>query len=123
SRALAAGLAEEGLRIVSGGTDSHLSLVDLRPFGIGGARAVEVADAIGVTLNKNGIPFDPRPAVDPSGIRVGTPAPATLGMDEPQMREVASILGAALRAPDDGATLDACRRRVAELVAAFPVYP
>ena len=122
SRALADGLAEEGLRIVSGGTDSHLSLVDLEPFGIGGARAVEVADAIGVTLNKNGIPFDARPATDPSGIRVGTPAPATLGMDEAEMREVASVLAAALRSPDDGRVLGDCRRRVADLVAAFPVY-
>lgn len=122
ARALAAGLADEGLRIVSGGTDSHLALVDLSPFGITGADAEKVSDSIGVTLNKNGIPFDPRPPLDPSGIRVGTPAPATAGMDEAEMREVASILADALRSPGDGAVLERCRARVAELVARFPVY-
>ncbi|MFM8944492.1 MAG: serine hydroxymethyltransferase [Actinomycetota bacterium] len=123
ARALAAALGDEGARIVSGGTDSHLVLADTTPLGIRGRRAQEVSDAIGVTLNKNPIPFDPHPPVDPSGIRVGTPAPATVGMDEPEMREIASILGAALRAPGDERVLDACRQRVAALVARVPVYP
>jgi glycine hydroxymethyltransferase len=123
SRALAAGLADEGVRLVSGGTDSHLSLCDLRQLGIGGKRAEAVCDEIGVAINKNGIPFDPKPPLDPSGIRVGTPGPATLGMDEPEMKEVASIIGEALRAPDDEAVKGACRERVRELVRRFPVYP
>jgi len=123
SRALAAGLADEGLRIVSGGTDSHLSLCDLRPLGIGGKEAEAVCDEIGVAINKNGIPFDPKPPLDPSGIRLGTPGPATLGMDEPDMKEIASIIGEALRAPGDDTVKDACRARVSELVRRFPVYP
>jgi glycine hydroxymethyltransferase len=123
ARALAQGLADEGVRNVSGGTDSHLVLCDLRPLGIGGKRAEAVCDEIGVAINKNGIPFDPQPPLDPSGIRVGTPAPATLGMDEPEMKEVASIVGEALRHPNDDRVISACRARVAELAARFPVYP
>jgi glycine hydroxymethyltransferase len=123
ARALAEGLADEGLRIVSGGTDSHLVLADLAPLGIGGKQAEAVCDEIGVALNKNGIPFDPKPPMDPSGIRVGTPGPATLGMDEPEMKEAASIIGEALRHPSDETVKARCRGRVAELVARFPVYP
>lgn len=123
ARALAQGLADEGLRVVSGGTDSHLALADLRPLGIGGRDAEAVCDEIGVALNKNGIPFDPKPPLDPSGIRVGTPGPATLGMDEPEMKEIAGIVGEVLRSPDDDGVKAACRARVAELVAKFPAYP
>jgi glycine hydroxymethyltransferase len=123
ARALAAALGDEGARIVSGGTDSHLVLADCAPFGIRGRRAEEVADSVGITLNRNAVPFDPNPPLDPSGIRVGTPAPATAGMDEPEMREIASILATALRSPDDAGTLAACRERVAALVGRFPVYP
>lgn len=123
ARALAAGLADEGLRIVAGGTDSHMVLADLAPLGIAGREAEAACDAIGVTLNKNAIPFDERPPADPSGIRVGTPAPATLGMDEPEMREVAGILGAILRAPSDEGVRASCRDRVAALTSRFPVYP
>jgi glycine hydroxymethyltransferase len=123
ARALGQGLADEGVRLVSGGTDSHLVLCDLRPIGIGGRDAEAVCDAIGVAINKNSIPFDPRPPLDPSGIRVGTPGPATLGIDEPEMKEVASIVGEALRHPNDDRVISACRARVAELAARFPVYP
>ncbi|HZP90078.1 MAG TPA: serine hydroxymethyltransferase [Actinomycetota bacterium] len=123
ARALAEGLAEEGLRIVSGGTDSHLVLADLGPLGIGGKQAEAVCDEVGVALNKNGIPFDTRPPMDPSGIRVGTPGPATLGMDEPEMKEAASIIGEALRHPSDETVKARCRARVAELVTRFPAYP
>jgi len=123
SRALAQGLAGEGVRIVSGGTDSHLSLCDLRPLGVSGKEAEAVCDEIGIAINKNGIPFDPKPPLDPSGIRVGTPAPATLGMDEPEMKEVAGIIGEVLRAPADEQVKEACRARVGELVGRFPVYP
>ncbi len=123
ARALAQGLAEESVRIVSGGTDSHLALCDLRPLGIGGRQAEAVCDEIGIGINKNVIPYDPMPPLNPSGIRVGTPGPATLGMDEPEMKEVAGIVGDVLRNPDDEVVKAACRSRVAELTSRFPVYP
>jgi len=123
SRALAAGLAAEGVRVVSGGTDSHLSLGDLRPLGITGKEAEAVCDEVGIALNKNGIPFDPMPPLNPSGIRVGTPGPATLGMDEPEMKEIANIIGEALRAAADDSAKRACRARVTELMGRFPAYP
>jgi glycine hydroxymethyltransferase len=123
ARALAAALAEEGLRIVTGGTDSHLALADVRPLGIGGREAEAVCDEVGIALNKNAIPFDPMPPLDPSGIRVGTPGPATLGMDEPEMKEIASIIGRVLRHPRDEAVRAACREQVAALTARFPAYP
>lgn len=123
ARALAEGLADEGLRIVSGGTDSHLVLADLRPLGIGGKDAEALCDEIGIAVNKNGIPFDPMPPLDPSGIRVGTPGPATLGMDEPEMKEVAGVIGEVLRNPTDDGVKAACRARVQDVVARFPVYP
>lgn len=123
ARALATALAEEGLRIVSGGTDSHLALADLRPLGIGGREAEAVCDDVGISLNKNSIPFDPMPPLDPSGIRVGTPGPATLGMDEAEMKEIGSIIGEVLRHPRDEAVRASCRERVAALAARFPAYP
>jgi glycine hydroxymethyltransferase len=123
ARALAAGLADEGLRIVSGGTDSHLLLADLRPLGIDGKVAEAVCDTVGISLNKNQIPFDPNPPSAPSGIRVGTPGPSTLGMDEPEMREIASIMADVLKAPDDQGTQEKARGRVRDLMQRFPVYP
>ncbi|MGH2530621.1 MAG: serine hydroxymethyltransferase [Actinomycetota bacterium] len=123
ARALAEGLADEGLRIVSGGTDSHLVLADLRPLGIGGKDAEALSDEVGIAVNKNGIPFDPMPPLNPSGIRVGTPGPATLGMDEPEMKEVAGVIGEVLRNPADDRVKAACRGRVQDLVGRFPVYP
>ena len=108
---------------MSGGTDSHLSLCDLRPLGIGGKQAEAVCDDVGIAINKNGIPFDPQPPLDPSGIRVGTPGPATLGMDEPEMKEVAGIMGEVLRNPEDEDVKAGARARVAELVGRFPAYP
>ena len=122
ARALAQGLADEGVRLVSGGTDSHLALCDLRPLGISGKEAEAIADEIGMAINKNGIPFDPMPPLNPSGIRVGTPGPATLGMDEPEMKEIASILGEALRNPGDDGVKASCRARVEQLMDRFPVY-
>jgi glycine hydroxymethyltransferase len=123
ARALAQGLAEEGLRIVSGGTDSHLILADLRPLGVSGKDAERVMDEVGIALNKNSIPFDPQPPSTPSGIRVGTPGPATLGMDEGEMKEIAGVIGDTLRHPDDQAVKEAARERVRALMQRFPVYP
>jgi glycine hydroxymethyltransferase len=123
ARALAQGLADEGLRLVSGGTDSHLILADLRPLGVNGKDAERVMDEVGISLNKNSIPFDPQPPSTPSGIRVGTPGPATLGMDEAEMKEIAGVIGDALRNPDDQTVKDAARERVRALMQRFPVYP
>ena len=122
ARALAAGLADEGIRIVSGGTDSHLVLVDVRPIGVDGKTAEAICDEIDISLNKNQIPYDPNPPSAPSGIRVGTPACSTLGMDEPEMREIASIMGDALRAPQDEGIKEKARGRVRELTQRFPLY-
>jgi glycine hydroxymethyltransferase len=123
ARALADGLREQGLRLVSGGTDSHLALVDLQPAGITGADAEAACDEVGITLNKNAIPFDPLPPMTTSGIRVGTPGPATLGMDEPEMKEVAEVIGEVIRAPQDRDVQGRARERVADLTARFPAYP
>jgi glycine hydroxymethyltransferase len=123
ARALASGLADQGLRIVSGGTDSHLVLADVRPLGVTGKEAEAACDSVGIALNKNQIPYDPNPPSTPSGIRVGTPGPATLGMDEGEMKEVAGIIGDALRAPADSAVQQTVRGRVRELMRRFPVYP
>ncbi|MGZ8578815.1 MAG: serine hydroxymethyltransferase, partial [Actinomycetota bacterium] len=95
---------------------------DVRPLGIGGKQAEAVCDEIGIAINKNGIPFDPQPPMDPSGIRVGTPGPATLGMDEPEMKEVSSIIGATLQEPGNPEVEAASRARVAELMGRFPAY-
>ncbi|MGH2677723.1 MAG: serine hydroxymethyltransferase, partial [Actinomycetota bacterium] len=123
ARALAGGLQDQGLRLVSGGTDSHLALVDLRPAGVTGADAERTCDEVGITLNKNVIPFDPLPPSTASGIRVGTPGPATLGMDEPEMKEVAEVIGDVIRAPDDEEVKGRARERVEALTARFPAYP
>jgi glycine hydroxymethyltransferase len=122
ARALAKGLADEGLRVVSGGTDSHLALVDCRPLAITGKDAERVCDEIGIALNKNQIPFDPNPPSAPSGIRVGTPGPSTLGMDEPEMAEIASIMGDVLRSPDDDGAKEKARGRIRDLTQRFPAY-
>ena len=78
---------------------------------------------MGITLNKNAIPFDPLPPATASGIRVGTPGPATLGMDEPEMREIAEVIGDVINAPEDEDVKGGARKRVAELTARFPAYP
>jgi glycine hydroxymethyltransferase len=123
ARALAGGLAEEGLRVVSGGTDSHLALVDLQPIGLTGADAERLCEEVGIALNKNAIPFDPLPPATASGIRLGTPGPATLGMDEPEMKEVAQAIGGVLRRPEDRGMKDRARSSVRDLMTRFPAYP
>src|SRR5438128_4126343 len=123
ARALAAGLANEGLRLVSGGTDSHLALVDLQPIRMTAAYAEALRHERGITLTKNPTPLDALPPATASGIRLGTPGPATLGMDEPEMKEVARIIGDVLRAPDDRAVGDRARASVRDLMQRFPAYP
>ncbi len=125
AQALAEGLAGEGFRIVSGGTDNHLMLVDLRPFDaeLTGKRAQESLDRAGITLNKNQIPGDQRSPFVTSGLRIGTPAVTTAGMAEPEMAEVAALIGRVLRRPDDDETIGAVRDEVAALCSKFTPYP
>jgi glycine hydroxymethyltransferase len=121
AKALADVLLAGGLKLVSGGTDNHLLLVDVTPLGIGGKLAEQTLDGCGITINKNMIPYDERKPVDPSGIRVGTPALTTRGMKTEQMRTVGAWMLAALRAPDDEATLNRIRSEIKELCQQFPV--
>jgi glycine hydroxymethyltransferase len=120
ARTLAHELARLGFRIVSGGTDNHLLLVDVASRGVTGKTAEEALDHAGITVNKNKIPFDTRPPVDPSGIRVGTPALTTRGMRETEMRRIAGWIGAVLAAPADQAVLERVRGEVREMCGQFP---
>ena len=108
--------------MISGGTDSHLILADVRPVDSDGKTAEAVCDEVGIALNKNQIPYDPNPPSAPSGIRVGTPGPATLGMDEPEMSEVASIIGEVLKNAEDDAVKEKAGQRVRDLMQRFPLY-
>ncbi|HUZ12927.1 MAG TPA: serine hydroxymethyltransferase [Caulobacteraceae bacterium] len=122
ARALAAALAGEGVGLVTGGTDNHLMVMDVtRSFGIDGREAQEALDAIGVTANKQVIPDDPLPPVRPSGVRLGTPACTTRGMDEDDMRTIAGWIVAALRAPRDEASLARMKRETTDLCRRYPV--
>ncbi|MGQ0840466.1 serine hydroxymethyltransferase [Actinokineospora sp.] len=117
--ALAGGLAAEGMRPVSGGTDTHLALLDLRPLGVTGAEAERRCEAAGITLNKNAIPFDPAPPMTASGIRIGSPCVTTQGMTEPDMAQIARLIARAVR----GEAPAGIARAVGDLVAARPAYP
>jgi len=123
ARALADGLADEGFRIVSGGTDNHLMLVDLRPFGVTGKVAQEALDVAGITTNKNAIPNDPEKPFVTSGLRLGTAAVTTAGMAEDQMSEIAALIARVLRAPDDVGVRDEVRAASALLCSKFTPYP
>jgi glycine hydroxymethyltransferase len=125
AQALAKALAGEGFRLVSGGTDNHLMLVDLRPFDaeLTGKVAQDVLDRAGITLNKNTIPGDPRSPFVTSGLRIGTPAVTTAGMREPEMAEIASLIGRALRARADDAALGEVRDAANNLCSKFRPYP
>jgi len=119
---LAEALAAEGFRIVSGGTENHLMLVDLRPFGVTGKVAQEVLDGAGITLNKNTIPNDPESPFVTSGLRIGTAAVTTAGMGESEMGEIASLIARVLRRIDDEATMAEVRETVARLCSKFVPY-
>ncbi|MBI2372289.1 MAG: ribose 5-phosphate isomerase B [Deltaproteobacteria bacterium] len=122
ARVLAKALSTEGLRIVSGGTDNHLMLVDLTPRGITGREAEEALDRAGITVNKNAIPFDQRPPAVASGVRLGTPTVTTRGMREGEMEQIAEMIGAVLRDPRSEALSAEVRGRVEALCAKFPFY-
>ncbi len=123
ARALATGLVDEGFRVVSGGTDNHLMLVDLRPFGVTGKVAQEALDRAGITVNKNAIPNDPEKPFVTSGLRLGTAAVTTAGMGEPEMEEIASLIATALRTPDDEAVATDVRDAAARLCSKYTPYP
>jgi glycine hydroxymethyltransferase len=120
---LAAGLSAAGFRLVSGGTDNHLMLVDVFSRGLTGKVAEAALGRAGITVNKNAIPFDTNPPLVASGIRVGTPAVTTRGLREPEMDAVATLIARALAAPDDDAVLAGVRRDVEALCRKFPLYP
>ncbi|HVW05973.1 MAG TPA: serine hydroxymethyltransferase [Vicinamibacterales bacterium] len=120
---LASGLAAAGFRLVSGGTDNHLMLVDVFSRGLTGKVAEAALGRAGITVNKNAIPFDTNPPLVASGIRVGTPAVTTRGLREPEMDAIATLIARALAAPDDDAVLAGVRRDVEALCRKFPLYP
>ena len=122
AQALALSLQEAGFRIISGGTDNHLMLVDTFQKGILGSEAELALGKAGITVNKNSIPYDTNPPLKPSGIRVGTPALTTRGMKEPEMRLIAAWITRALDQRNDDAALDRIRAEVAELANHFPLY-
>jgi glycine hydroxymethyltransferase len=122
ARSLAEGLKVAGLRLVSGGTDNHLMLVDLRPKRLTGKIAEEALGKAGITVNKNMIPWDPEKPFVTSGIRVGTPALTTRGMGPAEMTVVARLIGRALDAPDDAKALAAVHGEVRDLCRQFPMY-
>jgi len=123
AKALAAGLEAEGMRAVSGGTQTHLALIDIRSTGVSGKIADERCGLSGITLNKNAIPFDPEGAGTTSGIRVGSAATTTQGMGVPQMTEIASLIARAIKDGEDASKAAAIRADVHSLTAQFPVYP
>jgi len=122
AQALAETLIAEGLDLVSGGTDNHLMLVDLRNLGITGRDAERVLDEVRITVNKNAIPFDPNPPAVTSGIRIGTPAATSRGMDAEAMRQIGRIIARVLKNPNDETVKAKARDEVAELTARFPIY-
>lgn len=122
AKALAETLMEEGLRLVTGGTDNHLMLVDLRPFNLTGDIAEKALEKAGITVNKNTIPFDPQKPTVTSGIRIGTPAVTTRGMKEEEMRKIGKMIAKVLRSPDDEKVLNEVKGEVKELTNAFPLY-
>ncbi|TAK01115.1 MAG: serine hydroxymethyltransferase [Chloroflexota bacterium] len=118
---LAAELAGRGAKVVSGGTDNHLMLVDVTPLGVTGKEAEHLLDEVGITVNKNAIPFDPLPPNTSSGIRIGTPAATTRGMGPDEMRTIARLITETIAKRDDPAALRALAAEVASLTARFPV--
>ncbi len=121
AKALAAGIAQHGFRIVSGGTDNHLMLVDLRPKDMNGKDAQEALDKAGITVNKNAIPFDTSSPFKPGGVRIGTPAVTTRGMKEEEMLEISDLLSEALMDRTNDAALNKVRDKVRHLTRRFPL--
>ncbi len=123
AKAMAAEFLAQGIQLVSGGTDNHLMLVDLRSLNITGKVAEKLLDEIGITANKNAIPNDPNGPMTTSGIRIGTPAVTTRGMDEEAMRKIANIIAMVLKAPEDKAVHEKAKGMVRDLTEQYPLYP
>jgi glycine hydroxymethyltransferase len=122
AKVLAQTLSDEGFRIISGGTDTHLMLVDVFSKGMLGSEAEKALGEAAITVNKNAIPFDTNPPMKPSGIRIGTPALTTRGMKESEMRQIGRWIAEVLLHRNDAAVLSKVRKQVLELCEAFPLY-
>jgi glycine hydroxymethyltransferase len=122
AKVLAETLASEGFRIISGGTDTHLMLVDVFSKGMLGSDAEKALGEAGITVNKNAIPFDTNPPMKPSGIRIGTPALTTRGMKEGEMKQVGQWIAEALNSRNESSAINRVRRQVLELAEQFPLY-
>ena len=122
AQAFAAGLEDGGVPVLTGGTDVHLVLVDLTPTGLDGQTAEDRLEEVGITVNRNAIPFDPRPPMNPSGLRIGTPALTTRGLLEDDMSEIAAVIATAL-SDDFDAEKDALVERTKALMDRYPLYP
>jgi glycine hydroxymethyltransferase len=122
AKAFAAGLEANGVPVLTGGTDVHLVLVDLTPSGLDGQTAEDRLDEIGITVNRNAIPFDPRPPMNPSGLRIGTPALTTRGLVEEDMTEIAATIATAL-SDDFEAQKASLKDRNQALMDKYPLYP
>jgi glycine hydroxymethyltransferase len=122
AKALAEAIAGEGYRVISGGTDTHVMLIDVFQKGILGSEAENALHAAGITVNKNAIPYDTNPPLKPSGIRIGTPALTTRGMKEPEMAVIAGWIAKALEHRSDESALAKIRGEVLELAERFPLY-
>jgi len=123
AKVLADTLKAEGFRIVSGGTDTHLMLLDVFAKGMLGSEAEKALGEAAITVNKNAIPFDTNPPMKPSGVRIGTPALTTRGMKEAEMRQIGRWISEVLHHRTDTAVLDKVRKQVLELAETFPLYP
>jgi glycine hydroxymethyltransferase len=123
SKAFVEALTKKGYRIVSGGTDNHLFMVDLRSRNISGKDAATVLDHVNITVNKNLIPYDPEKATVTSGLRIGTPAVTTRGMKERDMGRIADLMDRAITARSDEAALSKIKAEVIVLMGEFPIYP
>jgi glycine hydroxymethyltransferase len=122
ARALAAHLMEQGIELVSGGTDNHMMLADLRNISVTGKAAETALERAGLTLNKNAVPFDTENPTVTSGVRIGTPVMTTRGMKEPEMAVVAGLIVDVLKSISSDTVMQATRKRVMELCEAFPIY-
>jgi glycine hydroxymethyltransferase len=122
TQALAEGIKEYDLKLVSGGTDNHLVLVDLRDEDITGKKAEEILEKANIVVNKNAVPYDPEPPMVTSGVRIGTPALTSRGMEEEELREVGSMIGKRIKKPHRGTVGLKIKSRVEELLEEYPVY-
>ncbi|KYQ86184.1 MULTISPECIES: serine hydroxymethyltransferase [Thermoactinomyces] len=123
AKKLAESLKEEGFNLISGGTDNHLILMDVRNFNLTGKKAEHLLDEVGITTNKNAIPFDPEKPFVTSGVRIGTAAVTSRGMDGKAMEEIAQIIGLTLKNPEDENAREEAKKRVARLTETYPLYP